>query len=51
LTAFLLHIGAVDAWLGGIAVPATVWITWVAVDLLRAARRRPSAIKDSASLE
>jgi hypothetical protein len=51
LTAFLMHVGAVDPWLGGIAVPATVWVAWVAVDLLRAARRRQSAGKDAASRE
>lgn len=40
LTAFLMHLGAVDPWIGGIAMPATVWIAWIAVDLLRASRRR-----------
>jgi hypothetical protein len=49
LTAFLLHIGAVDPWLGGLAVPATMWIAWVAVDVLRAARPRKSVSKDSAA--
>jgi len=40
LTAFLSHLGAVDPWLGGIAVPAIVWFAWVAVDSALAARRR-----------
>jgi heme O synthase-like polyprenyltransferase len=43
LTAFLAHLGAVDPWLGGIAVPAIVWFAWVAVDLALAARRRARA--------
>jgi heme O synthase-like polyprenyltransferase len=40
LTAFLMHLGAADPWIGGIAVPAMVWFTWVAVDIVRASRRR-----------
>jgi hypothetical protein len=40
LTAFLAHLGAVDPWLGGVAVPAIVWFAWVAVDSALAARRR-----------
>lgn len=39
LTTFLMHLGAVDPWMGGIAVPAMVWIAWVVVDLIRASRR------------
>jgi heme O synthase-like polyprenyltransferase len=42
LTAFLMHLGAVDPWLGGIAVPVTVWLAWIAVDMVRASRRRAS---------
>ena len=40
LTAFLMHLGAADPWIGGIAVPAMVWFTWVAIDIARASRRR-----------
>ncbi len=40
LTAFLMHLGAVDPWLGGIAGPATVWVAWIAIDFARASRRR-----------
>jgi hypothetical protein len=40
LTAFLAHLGAVDPWLGGIAVPAVVWFAWVGVESALAARRR-----------
>jgi hypothetical protein len=40
LTAFLMHLGAADPWIGGIAVPAMVWFAWVAVDIARASRRR-----------
>jgi hypothetical protein len=40
LTAFLMHLGAADPWIGGIAVPATVWVAWMGVDIARAARRR-----------
>jgi hypothetical protein len=45
LTAFLAHLGAVDPWLGGIAVPAIVWFAWVAVDLALAARRRARELR------
>jgi hypothetical protein len=40
LTAFLMHLGAADPWIGGIAVPALVWFTWIAVDIVRASIRR-----------
>jgi peptidoglycan/LPS O-acetylase OafA/YrhL len=40
LTAFLAHLGAVDPWLGGIAVPAIVCFAWVAVGSALEARRR-----------
>ena len=40
LTAFLMHLGAADPWIGGIAVPAMVWFAWVVVDIARASRRR-----------
>ena len=40
LTAFLTHLGAAEPWIGGIAVPAMVGFTWVAVDWALAWRRR-----------
>jgi len=40
LTAFLVHLGAADPWIGGIAVPAMVGFAWVAVDSALAWRRR-----------
>jgi hypothetical protein len=46
LTAFLMHIGAADPWIGGIAVPATVWVAWIGVDMLRAWGRRAKRRRD-----
>ncbi len=48
LTAFLMHLGAIDPWLGGIAVPATVWVAWIAVDIARASRRRAKQRREAA---
>lgn len=47
LTAFLMHLGAADPWLGGVAVPAMVWIAWMAIDMARASRRRIKQRRDS----
>jgi hypothetical protein len=38
LTAFLAHLGAADPWVGGLAVPATVWLAWMAFDFAMASR-------------
>ena len=40
LTAFLMHLGAVDPWTGGIVMPATLWVAWIALAIARASRRR-----------
>jgi hypothetical protein len=47
LTAFLMHLGAADPWLGGIAVPVMVWLAWVAVDMVLASRRRARESRDA----
>jgi heme O synthase-like polyprenyltransferase len=47
LTAFLMHLGAADPWLGGVAVPVTVWLAWFAVDMVRASRRRARESRDA----
>ena len=47
LTAFLMHLGAADPWLGGVAVPATVWVAWIAIDMARASRRRARLKRDA----
>jgi hypothetical protein len=38
LTAFLVHLGAADPWFGGVAIPATVWLAWMAFDFASASR-------------
>jgi hypothetical protein len=38
LTAFLVHIGAAEPWLGGAAMPATVWLSWMTFDFASASR-------------
>lgn len=47
ITAFLVHLDAADPWFGGIALPATVWFAWIAIDSgvasLRRARQRRAA--------
>jgi hypothetical protein len=48
LTAFLMHIGAADPWMGGIAVPATVWVAWMAIDIARASHHRVRQRREAA---
>ena len=48
LTAFLMHLRAADPWIGGIVVPATVWVAWMTIDIARAARRRARQRRDMA---
>jgi len=47
LTAFLMHLGAADPWIGGLAVPATIWIVWLVVDIAWASRRRARAKRET----
>ena len=39
LTAFLVRIGAADPYVGGFALPATVWMTCIAANFASAAAR------------
>lgn len=38
LTAFLVHLGAADPWLGGVTMPVTLWLAWTAFDFGVASR-------------
>ncbi|HSB22580.1 MAG TPA: hypothetical protein VLE94_05655 [Burkholderiaceae bacterium] len=46
LTAFLMHLGAIDPWIGGTVLPATAWIAWIAVGIARASRRRCGSARE-----